>query len=209
MNASQTPLCPPRPYRGAPSLEKPRVICPGNPCHLHPDVYTLLWQGSPPSLRNGSGTWGTGKIIYVKSTSSEARHGAILPRRPCFYHPQSPGPPGGARPWETNSHWLPPRSTQPSRSGEEPYRETKVPIWHMAAQTPKVTSPTDTTAARSYPQLDLGPLAQPLLTGVSGAQSRGVQASALLHTCALITHHLAKSEEGLGSVFSTLGLPGQ
>lgn len=96
MNASQTPLCPPRPYRGAPSLEKPRVICPGNPCHLHPDVYTLLWQGSPPSLRNGSGTWGTGKIIYVKSTSSEARHGAILPQRPCFYHPQSPGPPGGA-----------------------------------------------------------------------------------------------------------------
>lgn len=78
----------------------------------------------------------------------------------------------------------------------------------MAAQTLKVTCPTNTTAASSYPQLDLGPLAQPLLPGVSGAQSHGVQASALLHTCALITHHLAKSKAGLGSTSSTVLPPG-
>lgn len=74
----------------------------------------------------------------------------------------------------------------------------------MAAQMPVVTCPTNTTATSSYPQLDLGPLAQPLLTRVSRAQSRGIQASVLLNTCALITHNLAKSEKGLSSMFSTL-----
>lgn len=60
---------------------------------------------------------------------------------------------------------------------------------------------------QAYPQLDLGSLSQPLLTGVSGAQSCGVQTSALLHTCTLVTHHLAKSEEGLGSTLSRVVLP--
>lgn len=117
---------------------------------------------------------------------------------------QSPGLPGGARPWEMNSQLLPHANTQANRKGEKLHQETRVLIWHMVAQTLKVTYPTNTTTASSYPQLDLGPLAQPLLPGISGAQSRGVQASVLLHTCALITHHLAKSEAGLGSTSSNI-----
>lgn len=59
-----------------------------------------------------------------------------------------------------------------------------------------------TVVRGNIPQLDLGSLSQPLLPGVSGAQSCGVQTSAFLHTCTLVTHHLAKSEEGLGGTFS-------
>lgn len=143
-------------------------------------------------------------MIIVKSMSPGAWHGAITPQPPSFDYPQSPGLPGGARPWETNSQLLPHTGTQANRNGEELHQETKGLIWYMTAQTLKLTCSTNATAASSYPQLDLGPLAQPLLPGVSGAQSRGVQACALLHTCTLITHHLVKSEAGLRSTFSTL-----
>lgn len=52
-------------------------------------------------------------------------------------------------------------------------------------------------ARSTHPQLDLGPLTEPLLTGVGRAQRRGIQARALLDRHALVTHHLVKSGAGL------------
>ena len=49
----------------------------------------------------------------------------------------------------------------------------------------------------TYPQLDLGPLAKPLLTGVGGAQCRRIQACVLLDGHVLVAHHLTGSRAGL------------
>lgn len=134
---------------------------------------------------------------------SEAWHGAIIPQLPYFYHPGSSGLPGGVREPDPEAHTC---SLIPSwKGGKLSTRQTGVLIWRVTAHAPKVSCLTG-QLQRAYPQLDLGSLTQPLLTGVSRAQSCGVQTSALLHTCTLVTHHLAKSEEGLGGTFSCVVL---
>lgn len=52
------------------------------------------------------------------------------------------------------------------------------------------------TPTCTYAQLDLGPLPEPLLSGVSGAQRSRIQAGALLDGGALIAHHLIDAKQG-------------
>lgn len=50
--------------------------------------------------------------------------------------------------------------------------------------------PPSAALVSTYPQLDLGPLTEPLLTGVGGAQRCSIQAHTLLDGHALVAHHL-------------------
>lgn len=145
----QIPLYPPTPYRGTLSLEKPDLTYPGNPICFHPGVcvYIPVVARITLSLTQRLMDLGTGKVIYIQSMTSEAWHGTVIPQHPCSYHLQRPGAPGAARPCSSQT-LLPHTSTHPAWVETNSTRQTKVLlIWHMAAHTPKIACPTNTTAA--------------------------------------------------------------